>query len=61
LERLVGKRPKISFADWRPADQKVYISDISRASERLGWKPKVNPQQGVMKLVDWVSKNSNLS
>lgn len=60
LERLAGKRPKISFADWRPADQKVYISDISRASERLGWKPKVSPDEGVEKLVNWVSNNLDL-
>jgi CDP-paratose 2-epimerase len=60
LERLVGERPKTSFADWRPADQKVYISDISRASERLGWKPKVSPDKGVEKLVSWVSNNLDL-
>ena len=60
LELLVGKRPKISFADWRPADQKVYISDISGASEKLGWKPKVSPEEGVRRLVSWVSNNLDL-
>ncbi len=60
LERLCGKKPTISFADWRPADQKVYISDISRAGEKLGWKPKVSPEEGVRKLVNWISDNLNL-
>lgn len=60
LERLTKKKPKITFADWRPADQKVYISDISRASEKLGWKPRVNPREGVGRLVSWVSSNLHL-
>ncbi|RKY96666.1 MAG: nucleoside-diphosphate sugar epimerase, partial [Candidatus Hydrothermota bacterium] len=31
LEEKIGKRSKITFEDWRPSDQKVYISDISKA------------------------------
>jgi CDP-paratose 2-epimerase len=60
LKQLVGKRPEISFADWRPADQKVYISDISKAVEKLGWRPQVDPEEGVKRLVGWVSSNLNL-
>ena len=57
LERYSGKRSKITFSKWRPSDQKVYISDISKIKEALGWKPKVTPKQGVKKLVDWVKDN----
>lgn len=60
LEQFVGKRPKISFAGWRLGDQKVYISDISKAAKKLGWKPRVSPDEGVKKLVDWVSANLDL-
>lgn len=60
LEELTGKRPRISFADWRLADQKVYISDIKRAEERLGWSPKVSPREGVERLVRWVRENEAL-
>ncbi len=60
LERLASKKPKISFADWRPADQKVYISDISKAGEKLGWKPEISPEEGVRKLASWISNNTNL-
>jgi len=60
LERLTGKKPKISFSSWRPADQRVYISDISKAAKLIGWKPQVSPEEGVKKLVEWVSKNSKL-
>lgn len=57
LEELTGKNSKISFADWRPSDQKVYISDISKAGERLGWEPEVGPREGVEMLVRWAEEN----
>jgi len=57
LEKLTGRRSKVSFSDWRPSDQKVYISDISKVQKELGWKPNVKPEEGVKKLVDWVNAN----
>jgi len=60
LEQLTGKRSKINFSEWRPSDQKVYISDITKAREKLGWTPKINPAEGVKRLVDWVSENKQL-
>ncbi|MFQ6085407.1 MAG: NAD-dependent epimerase/dehydratase family protein [Candidatus Bathyarchaeia archaeon] len=53
LEELTGRKPKVSFDDWRPADQKVYVSDISKAKRKLGWGPKVAPREGVKRLVEW--------
>lgn len=57
LKEYTGKNSTINFDDWRPSDQKVFISDISNASKALEWKPKVSPAQGVKKLVDWVMTN----
>ncbi len=60
LEEATDKRSEISYDDWRPSDQKVYISDISKAKKELRWKPKINSKQGVKKLIDWVSENKTL-
>lgn len=60
LRELAGKNPSLTFADWRPADQKIYVSDISKAKKLLSWEPKVNPRKGISKLVKWVSTNSTL-
>jgi len=60
LKELTGRSPQISFADWRPADQKVYISDISKAEKLLNWKPRVRPIEGVGMLVSWVKTNIGL-
>ncbi|MBN2454284.1 GDP-mannose 4,6-dehydratase [Candidatus Woesearchaeota archaeon] len=60
LEKLTGKRSKISYSDWRPSDQKVFIADIEKARKDLGWKPETNPEQGVEKLSEWVKANLNI-
>jgi CDP-paratose 2-epimerase len=60
LKRMSGMNPKISFADWRPADQKVYISNINKAKILLNWKPKTTPEDGVGRLVNWISNNIGL-
>lgn len=54
-----GLKLKYSFDDWRPADQKVYISDIRRARE-FGWNPRIPPKEGITKLFEWVKGNKNL-
>ena len=53
-------RPALSYADWRPSDQKVYVSDIRRARERLGWMPAVTPREGVRRLIEWTRANQAL-
>ena len=60
LEDLTGKKSEIKFAGWRPADQKVYISDISKAKRELGWVPKIDPKGGVKKMINWISGNLGL-
>lgn len=60
LEKKTGIRPELGYADWRPSDQKVYISNIDKAKKALGWAPKVRPEEGVAKLIDWVQENKAL-
>jgi len=60
LESRVGAKLPISFADWRPSDQKVYVSRISKVQRELGWSPKVTPHQGVERLIDWVEAHRDL-
>ena len=60
LEKEMGVKIEHSFSDWRPSDQKVFISDISKAKKELGWEPKNTPQQGVKKLVSWIKENKDV-
>ena len=60
LERILGRTVSVSHEDWRPGDQKVYISDISKASRDLNWRPKIGVEEGVRRLVEWVEANRGL-
>ncbi len=60
LEELFQRKIKVSFADWRPGDQKVYVSDIRKVQKELGWKPQVGVKQGIEKLFHWVQENKSL-
>ena len=60
LEDRFGRRLEMSFSDWRPSDQKVFVSDISKLKRELKWSPKVTPDQGVDHLVSWVKANAKL-
>ena len=46
--------------EWRPGDQRVFVSDISRARAELGWSPRVSCEQGLGLLYDWISENKGL-
>jgi len=60
LEGYLGKKIEYSFDDWRPGDQPVYISDISKAKKELGWEPTTTPKKGVKKMTAWITENSDL-
>ena len=57
LSKLSNRTVDYSMDEWRPGDQPVYISDIRRAEEDLGWVPQIGPEGGVKELYDWVVDN----
>ena len=54
LMEVAGARVPVTYAPWRPGDQKVYISDTAHAERVLGWEPTTPWQTGLEKLVDWL-------
>lgn len=57
LEKKLKRKLEYSFSDWRPGDQKIYISDISKLKDILGWEPKIDLELGIDKLYNWVVSN----
>lgn len=60
LEKLLGNTIEVARDNWRPGDQHVFYADTSKAEKELGWKPKVNVEEGVPKLFKWVKENKEL-
>jgi CDP-paratose 2-epimerase len=60
LQQLKGDPLPVSFEDWRPGDQRCYISDIRKAGARMGWQPLVDVETGTRRLWDWVLSNGKL-
>lgn len=54
LEKVIGKKIPYTFANWRPGDQKIYISDTGKAKRDFGWKPKIKVDEGLRGLVVWI-------
>lgn len=57
LEAKLQKRVNYKKYDWRPGDQKIYISDISKVSKELNWKPQVKISDGLDKVINWIESN----
>jgi CDP-paratose 2-epimerase len=60
LARLFGHPIKVQHSDWRPGDQRIYVSDIRKAEAELGWKPAVGVEEGIRRLYDWIQANRDL-
>lgn len=60
LEKLLGKPIAVRRGDWRPGDQRVFVADIRKAEQILGWKPRVGVEEGIKRLFHWVQQNSEL-
>ena len=60
LEFCLRRPIRVQRTEWRPGDQRIYVSDIGRAARELGWKPQVGWRQGLERLLNWVKGNRDL-
>ena len=60
LNDKYGYRLDPPKAEPRAGDQPVYVSDIRKAKEDLGWEPEVNPEQGVKLMHEWLKENESI-
>jgi CDP-paratose 2-epimerase len=54
LRETEGLELDVGFGEWRPGDQRVYVSDISRAESELGWAPSTSVVDGTRRLREWL-------
>tara|TARA_B100001287_G_scaffold274058_1_gene278646 strand:+ start:428 stop:1444 length:1017 start_codon:yes stop_codon:yes gene_type:complete len=47
---------EISEKEWRPADQRFYVSNVSKINKKLDWIPKTNLDIGLESFAGWLLK-----
>jgi CDP-paratose 2-epimerase len=60
LEALNGEKPAVRMNEWRPGDQRYYVSDTRKFKVATGWAPKVNVDLGVQRLYSWLLETRGL-
>lgn len=60
LERLTGRKMKVSYDRWRPGDQPVFVANLDLARQDFGWEPRTSPEEGVEQLYRWVSEHAKV-
>ena len=48
---------KIHEKEWRPADQKFYVSNINKINNKLQWFPKTDLDIGLESFASWLQEN----
>jgi len=51
--RLAGSASEVVHVPWPQADVELRIPDISRAREELGFRPRVDLEEGLLRTIDW--------
>ena len=53
----IARRPiETRYSDWRPGDQRYYVSDTRRATKILGLAPPMPWQAGLASLAQWLNE-----
>lgn len=60
LEKLLGRKIEVARDEWRPGDQRVFYADFRKAKRELGWEPKIDLEEGMELLFDWIKDNKDL-
>lgn len=54
LEDLLDIKMEYQKLPARISDQKVFVADISKIQNKIGWTPRVTALEGVSQMVEWV-------
>lgn len=53
IHRLVGSSSAIEFVRWNHPDVELRVPAISKAQELLGWRPRFDLEEGLLRTIEW--------
>jgi len=58
LYRLLGisQEPTFKHLPRRQSDQDVFVADVSKAKNLIGWEPQVHFSEGIKQMIQWVKQ-----
>lgn len=56
LNQMLSIKMEYKKLPVRQSDQKIFVADISKISDKIGWQPKVSSLEGITNMVEWVRK-----
>lgn len=56
MQTLQDVPVRYTFDEWRPGDQRYYVSDTRKFQQMTGWRPQVGVQEGLQRLSRWVDE-----
>jgi len=59
IERLIGRNVQLRHSDWRPGDQRWFVSDTSAIDKALSLTPRIPWREGVRQLAAWLGERRN--
>ena len=56
LEEKLSIKMSYKQLPWRESDQKVFVADYTKVQSIVGWKPNVNKEAGLDRMLEWLMK-----
>ena len=60
LEVITGVKLNYTKIPFRESDQKVFVADITKAKDILGWEPEVVSSDGISQMIQWITSEYRL-
>lgn len=57
LERELRIKMEYTRLPPRESDQRVFVADITKVKKYLDWEPKVSKEEGVRRMIGWISES----
>ncbi|MDA3882767.1 MAG: GDP-mannose 4,6-dehydratase [Bacteroidales bacterium] len=54
LEEMLNIEMNFRQIEWRESDQKVFVADNSKIKNTINWKPLVQTEIGIRKMLEWL-------
>ena len=55
LEKELDIKMEYTQLSVRESDQRVFVADLTKVKELIGWEPKFSKEDGIRKMIEWVN------